>query len=190
MDRHVWYTRLDGAFDNKRKAEPSHDCFDYRYNLGRLKLKTVTMISNLKGGIQFEVVWFDQDVLECQLRCSNGYFSGVAEVYLRHDDLPNMAAALKGFPTHATDYRNIELGTFDPKCAGGGVRMYFYCTDSVGHAAVDVKLRGDACIALGEIESVALRIPIEAASVDYFIAQVKSMDASQIGAMVGLDMAG
>jgi hypothetical protein len=41
---------------------------------------------------------------------------------------------------------------------------------------------------LGEVESVALRIPIEAASVDSFIAQIKAMNASQIGAVASLDM--
>jgi hypothetical protein len=148
------------------------------------------MISNLKGGLQFEVVWFDQDMLECQLRCSNGRFSGVAEIYLNHDDLPKMAAALSGFPTHAADSRNFELGTFDPTHASGGIRMSFYCKDSVGHAIVDVRLKGEACNALGEMESVALRISIEAASVDSFIAQIKSMNAPQIGAVASLDMTG
>src|SRR5262249_35822393 len=152
--------------------------------------KPMTMVSNLKGGIQFEVMWFDQDVLECQFRCSNGRFSGVAEIYLSHDDLSNMAAVLNGFPTHAADYRNIELGTFDSNHADGGVRLYFYCKDSVGHAAVDVKLRGDACKALGDVESVALRIPIQAAGVDSFIVQIKSMNTSEIGATASLDMGG
>jgi hypothetical protein len=148
------------------------------------------MISNLKDGIQFEVVWFDQDVLECQLRCSNGRFSGVAEIYLSHDDLPKMAAALNGFPASAADSRNLELGTFAPNHADGGVRMNFYCKDSVGHAAVDVKLRGDACSALGEVESVSLRIPLEAAAIDSFVAQIMAMKWAEVGAMASLDMAG
>ena len=60
----------------------------------------------------------------------------------------------------------------------------------MGHAAVDLKLRGDGCKALGEMESVALRIPIEAASVDSFVAQIKRMDMEEIGATARLDMAG
>ena len=79
------------------------------------------IFSNLKGGIQVEVIWVDQDVIEYQFRCSNGRFSGQA---------------------------------------------------------------------LGEVESVALRIPIEAAGVDLFVAQVKRMHADQIGTIACLDMAG
>ena len=44
--------------------------------------------------------------------------------------------------------------------------------------------------ALGEVEWVALRIPIEAASVDAFVAQIKRMDMEEIGATACLEMAG
>jgi hypothetical protein len=66
--------------------------------------------------------------------------------------------------------------------------MHFRGLDSVGHAAVDVKLRGDACKALGEIESVALRIPIEAAAVDNFIRQLGTIGKT-IGASASLNKA-
>jgi len=99
-----------------------------------------------------------------------------------------MAEALSGFPSHTADSRNFELGTFNPNYAGGGIRMHFYCRDSVGHAAVDVKLRGGACVALGEVESVALRIPVEAAAIDAFLVQVRGMDTKEIGANARLDM--
>lgn len=133
----------------------------------------------LEGGIEFEVVWSDQDVSQLQVRCSNGRFSGSASIYINHDDLCRMAEVLKGFPSHAADARSFELGTFNPNHADGGIRMHFYCRDSVGHAAVDVQLRGDACIALGEPESVALRIPVEAAAIDSFLVQTKGMDTNE-----------
>jgi len=103
--------------------------------------------------MEVEVWWFEQDLIECQFRCSNGRFSGHAEIYLDRDDLAKMAEDLRGFPLLADDSREFELGTFDPKHADGGIRMHFYCTDSMGHAAVDVKLRGDGCKALGEMGS-------------------------------------
>jgi hypothetical protein len=143
----------------------------------------------LKSGIEFTVVWSDQDVSNVHVRCSNGRFSGDANIYLSHNDLSEMAEALSGFPSHAADSRNFELGAFDPNHAGGGIRMYFYCRDSVGHAAVDVKLRDDGCIALGEVESVALRIPVEAAAMDFFLVQVRGMNTKEIGATACLDMA-
>ena len=143
----------------------------------------------MKRGIEFTVVWADQDVSNIQARCSNGRFCGDANIYLNHNDLSKMSEALSGFPSHADDSRSFELGTFNPNHADGGIRLYFYCRDSVGHAAVDVKLRGDACTALGEVESVALRIPVEAATIDSFLGQVRGMDTTEIGATVRLDMA-
>ena len=146
-------------------------------------------MSNLNGGIEVEVVWFDQDVVECHFKCSNGRFSGHAEIYVNHDGLSNMAAGLRGFPSGHTDCREFELGTFNPNHADGGIRLHFHCLDSVGHAVVDVKLRGDACKALGEVESVALRIPVEAAAIDTFVAQIGNVNTEQIGAPACLSMA-
>jgi hypothetical protein len=65
---------------------------------------------------------------------------------------------------------------------------HFQCTDSVGHAVVEVKLRGGACKGMGEVESVALRIFIQAAAIDSFVFQVKQMK-KEIGAAAYLQMA-
>jgi hypothetical protein len=45
----------------------------------------------IENGIHFEVIWFDQDVIEIIHSCSNGRFSGVAEIYMGHDDLSEFA---------------------------------------------------------------------------------------------------
>ena len=139
-------------------------------------------------GINLEVIWFDQDVIEVVCACSNGYFSGWAEVYLSHDDLPSLANTLRGFPSSRCDTRQVELGTFNPAHADGGVRLDFHCRDSVGHAVVEVKLRGDGCKGLGEVESVALRLAVEAAAIDAFVLELTSM-GSAIGASARLAMA-
>jgi hypothetical protein len=107
---------------------------------------------------------------------------------MNHDALLKMADALSGFPSRIGDTRDFEFGTFNPDHAGGGVNMHFYCVDSVGHTAVDVKLRGDACMAMGEVESVALRIPLEAAAVDSFISPVRKMELA-VGSKAYLQMA-
>ena len=144
----------------------------------------MTMIEN---GINMEVIWADEDFIEVFLSCSNGYFSGGAELYLGHDDLPALVGTLRGFPSSKSDTRQIELGTSDPAYASGGVRLNFYCRDSAGHASVDVKLRGDGCKGFGEMESLALRMPIEAAGIDAFVEQVTSI-GSTIGASAHLRM--
>ncbi len=142
----------------------------------------------MKRGIEILVIWWDPDLLEVLFSCSNGYFSGQAEIYLTHGRLSEMAEALSGFPSHPKDSRDFELGTFNPNHADGGVRMHFHCTDSVGHAVVEVKLRGDACKGLGEVESVALRIPVQAAAIDSFVSQVRQIN-KEIGATAFLQMA-
>jgi hypothetical protein len=131
----------------------------------------------LENGIKLEVIWFDEveDFLEVVFSCSNGYYSGQSEIYVTCDGLLKLANALRGFPASAGDCRDFELGTFNPDHARGGARMHFFCKDAAGHAAVDVKLRGDACKGLGELQSVALRIPIQAPAVDDFIKQLHSV---------------
>jgi hypothetical protein len=105
-----------------------------------------------------------------------------------HDDLTDFVEALRGFPSDGTDTRLCELGTFNPAHADGGVRMNFYCRDSAGHAIVEVKLRSDGCRALGEVESVALRIAIEPAGVDAFLAELAAMSIA-FGERASLPMA-
>ena len=53
--------------------------------------------------------------------------------------------------------------------------MHFFCRDSAGHVAVDVRLRRDGN-AWGDVESVALRIPVEAAAIDSFVEQLRKVD--------------
>ena len=125
----------------------------------------------MENGINLEVIWFDEveDFLKVVFRCSNGCFSGQAEIYVSCGDLSEFVNALQGFPNRPDDFRDFEIGTLNPDYAGGGARMHFFCEDAAGHAAVEVKLRGSACKGLGEMESVALRITIQAAGVDDFI---------------------
>jgi len=144
----------------------------------------------LEKGISWEVIWFDfdQNLTEIVVSCSNGYFSGTCEIYVSRDELAELANALHGFPSSGSDSRSVELGTFDPKYADGGVKMNFYCSDSRGHSIVEIKLRGDGCKALGEVESVALRIPIEPAGLDCFLAQIV-VGGTEIGTRAFLPMA-
>lgn len=145
----------------------------------------------VQNGIRLEVIWFDEveDLIEVLFRCSNGYFSGQAEIYASCEGLSVLAKAISGFPSQRSDSRDFELGTFNPDHADGGARLHFYCRDSAGHAVVEVKLRGNACDGLGEMESVALRIQIEAAAVDVFVKQLQDVRKT-IGATACLSQAG
>lgn len=144
----------------------------------------------METGINLKVIWFDEveDLLEVVFSCRNGYFSGQAEIYTSRDALSQLASALRGFPSRPEDSRNFALGTFNPAHADGGARMYFFCEDAAGHAVVEVQLRAGACKGMGEMQSVALRIPIQAAGIDDFVKQLRGM-GKEIGASAYLPQA-
>lgn len=139
-------------------------------------------------GIEFEVVWFDQDVTELKVTCSNGPFRGATKMYVVPDALSMAAETLSGFPSGARDIRDVKLGALEPNSAGGGIRMSFRCVDSAGHAAVLVTVRPDESQVPEEPLSVCLYVPVEPYAIDVFVAKVRSMDRS-IGAKAYLQMA-
>jgi hypothetical protein len=139
----------------------------------------------MENGIRLEVIWFDVDVTEVIVECSNGRFAGAAEIYLAHNEHLDIANLLSGFPSSVSDSRTIEIGTFNPAHADGGLRVELRCADSSGHVFADVRLKGDGCKALGEIESVALRLRVEAAAIDSFVQQLKALKV-EIGAGASL----
>jgi len=139
-------------------------------------------------GILFEVIWSDQDVIEYRVQCSNGLFSGDVTLYSGHDDLRNAAVILAGFPVGPKDSRTLELGTFEARAAGGGMKAEFSCVDSAGHVIASVRLRADGRSGMGEAQSVCLEIPVEAGAIDSFVSQAHSA-ASTAGAKAYLHMA-
>jgi hypothetical protein len=139
-------------------------------------------------GIEFEVVWFDQDVIQCPVTCSNDPFRGTTKIYLAHDDLSKTAETLRGFPSSIKDSRDVPLGAFEPKMAGGGISISIRCVDSVGHAGVLVRLRADGCKGPNGPESVCLYIPVEAGSIDSFVTEARSINGTK-GAKAYLHMA-
>jgi hypothetical protein len=122
----------------------------------------------MNRGLSIEVIWFDEHEFGVRCACANRRFSGITELHLADDDLLRLVETLRGFPRSGTDKRQVRLGTTMPN--DGCVSVSFYCTDSAGHAVAEVKLRAEAWGV--EPESVTLRIPIEAAGIDSFLAQL------------------
>ena len=139
-------------------------------------------------GVEFEVDWSDNDLIQYRVTCSNGRFRGETRMYLDHGALGELAESLRGFPSSSKDSRDIELGAPDAKFAGGGILMAFRCVDSVGHAVAIVRLRTDGCKGPGEPESVCLYIPVEAGAIDAFVDQAATIDET-LGATAYLQMA-
>lgn len=137
----------------------------------------VAIISNPKGGIEIEVLWSGRDVMKCEARCSNGRFSGAAHIYVSHDDLRRMAEALHGFPHAKSDSRDFELGTFNPALGWrwSPLRMLWQ------RSARPRRDRGKA--------QRRRLLPVEAASIDSFLTQVRAINVKQSGVSAFLPMA-
>jgi len=126
---------------------------------------------------QFEVIYNNSDLVEVRVSAWNGAFGGAADVYVGNDQLEEIAAKISGFPTSASDAREITLGAFGPK-SGGGVGMRFYCADASGHAFLESRIESDK-LSGGTIESVTLSIPIEAVAVDSFVDELRQLVAGK-----------
>jgi len=116
-------------------------------------------------GLEIEVLWSDEHVVEYRLRAGNGRFAGEADFYDNYECFSRIAGGMRGFPQSADDARDIELGTFNPDDAGGGVHLRLRSVDGAGHAAVRVTLRsGD-----DDPSTAEFCLPVEAAGIDRFV---------------------
>ena len=123
------------------------------------------------------MLYQDRDIVEIAVNAWNGMFGGIVQVYVAHDELEGVANRLRGFPSSPADERNINLGTFDPKLAGGGASMRFFCTDRAGHAQLKLKLSGRNALA-SRPQSVELFANVEPASIDEFLPQLIALSRS------------
>jgi len=131
-------------------------------------------------GFQFEIIYKDVHLLEIRIFAWNGRFGGTANVYVGLDHLKETAAKLQRFPLDPSDVREVTLGGFGPKSAGGGVSMRFYCADLAGHAYVDSKIESGYDSA-GKAQSVIMTLTIEPAAVDSFVEELAQLGANQAG---------
>src|SRR5713101_5358527 len=131
-------------------------------------------------GFQLNVMYGDNDVMNIRVSAWNGAFGGVADVYEGIGQLEQIAETLRGFPVDPSDTREVSLGDFGPKSAGGGVSLRFYCADRAGHTYVDSKIESDHDSA-GKAQSVILTLPVEAAAVDSFVEELRHLGADRAG---------
>jgi hypothetical protein len=135
---------------------------------------------NMRSGLEVNVVYADEHLIELRVHASNGEFAGQASVYALNESPARLAEALRGFPAHAGDVREFHLGKFDKGVGGdGGVELRFYCADAAGHGAVDVRIetmnhRGQGLRSW----AASFGIRIEAAAVDAFVEQLSRLSAT------------
>jgi hypothetical protein len=129
-------------------------------------------MNETQAGIAVTYEWSDQDVIEVTVFASNGAFCGTSRLYVGHGRLSAMATELAGFPLNVNDERSITLGTFDPKCAGGGVTMSFKCTDRSGNACAEIVMRSD-----DDVQSVTLTVAVAPFAIDEFVKGLAAIES-------------
>jgi len=132
-------------------------------------------------GIEFRLIWFDNDILNLSVVAWNGAFGGVAEVFEAIGDLQVAADQLRGFPTSPADERVLVFGNFNRRCAAGGIKMRFHCVDGAGHAYVETTIDANY-VSGGTIQTAVLAMPVEATAVDVFVEGLERLEVQRVGA--------
>lgn len=128
-------------------------------------------------GIEFELIWKDDDLLEVRVVASNTRFHASAHCYTGHGAFAELAGAIAGFSRSVDDKRSVDVGTLDPAYAHGGVRLSFRCSNSAGHVVVDLEFLSEP-VRMAERETASFSIEVEPAAIDLFVEQLRqSTDA-------------
>jgi hypothetical protein len=97
----------------------------------------------MSGRLTIQVVDRDDDYLGLDIRASNERFAGSARVYAGLNELTELAGLISGFPQSSTDERVYEIGSQEPRTAGGFCSLRFHCSDGAGTARLEVVLNDD-----------------------------------------------
>ena len=132
----------------------------------------------MERGLTITIVYFDADDYQLRVTANNGDFSGNVSLYVAIGYLAELAGELEGFPRTSGDEQKIELGTFDPGYAGGGVRAHLRCTDGAGHIRMQLHMVTDQD---DPSQSVSLVLPVEPASIDRFVEELRLLEKDRTG---------
>jgi hypothetical protein len=133
----------------------------------------------MDDGLRFEVVYDAPDLIQVRISAWNGGFGGTADVYVGIESLNELAKKLNGFPRTVTDIRDVTMGDFGPRSAGG-VGMKFHCVDGAGHAVVEARIdSGD--LSGQPRQSASLTIPVGASAIDSFVEELRRVGRERAG---------
>ena len=84
-------------------------------------------MDELKANIQFKKVWADDDLVELEVRVSDGNSCFCNKVYVGHQEMKKIGQALDDFrpQVHGGVY-DMNLGNFGPEYANGGFHARFH----------------------------------------------------------------
>jgi hypothetical protein len=124
--------------------------------------------------------WHDTDVIQVSVSAWNGRFAGETNLYVGHDELEDLARAVTGFPSGPADTREVILGAFGERYAGGAVKLRFFHRDMAGHTQVEVSIEADYQLS-DKTESATLLCDFEPSSLDLFVSQLQAFRLDRNG---------
>jgi hypothetical protein len=127
------------------------------------------------NGLQFCYLYHDYDVIEIRIIVGNGRFHASANAYVQAGGLSEAAATLDGFPTNASDARELVFGAFGAQSAGGAVRLQLSCWDLAGHARIRATVEDDYR-SENDTESAIVFIDFEPAALDEFVSALRHLE--------------
>jgi hypothetical protein len=128
--------------------------------------------------ISMTVLWFDEDMIEFQVRACGPNFSGQVKFYERHSVARDFAAALRGFPKHTLDTRSFGLGNWAATTSGAGVEFRFSC-DAGGNIQVVAHFETEQVLPEEIPPKVAFLLFAEPAGIDRFCAELEALPLTQ-----------
>jgi hypothetical protein len=152
--------------------------------------------------LSFEAVYRDQDLLEIEVKASNGRYAGVTKFYLGIDgeELRELIEKLQGFPRDVKQVIERKLGyeTEEPCDRQGyasrhksnpfyspSASLKFQCIDNSGHTAVEIILAEENW---SERESAggkaSFELLFEPAALDTFCAELSEVVKNKAGKAV------
>lgn len=138
--------------------------------------------------LSFEVLYYDEHLIEILASATNGRFSGASAIYLDSEgqQLIDMANRLKRFPKDVKQVEEIEFGftqkdknifeiksSDQTKEATAYFGLKFYCTNLAGQSVVSVKIIEDGWSeSTDTIGKASFEIRFEPSQIDDFVKEV------------------
>lgn len=142
---------------------------------------------NKRKFLKLEVVWKDADMFELQVNCSNGYFSGVTEVYDTQIPLLEFAKSLKGYPKNRETLTHI----CGEKDSYSYFEMNFYPIGMNGIVGVEILLESNTTEDRPkEKDKLRLELIVEPNAIDVFQRELELLAINEEGdaELIGVSM--
>lgn len=134
----------------------------------------------MKPGIYLKKIWFDNDVVELRIECSDGASLFVNEVYAAYD-LNGVVEELQAFKNHVHGgIYDLVLGAFGPEYAGGAFHARLHYRSP---GRIFITVRGQSDFEEFGIKTVAseatLYLNTEPALLDNFTAELAELKSGK-----------